>query len=142
MSPAPKIPNNDSVARMAALIVNKEISRLVGPTGALGLMKIGALVKLIHPLYRAYYDVVDKGEIHLNDVQRHFSPAVWAAMPTAKRRQLAAGIRKEAEQLKAQIHQMMLVLHKNDTQLATLTGKGRAALDLVMAELMGEEAAL
>jgi hypothetical protein len=133
-----KTPNNPQVSKMAALIVNKEISRMVGPNGALGLVRLGALLKLVHPLYRAYYDTVDKGEIHLDQVQQYFSPEAWALMTRPKRELLEAGIKKEVERIKKQIQAMMLVLHQNDTDLATLTGPGQAALELVMQELMGE----
>lgn len=132
-----KTPNNDAVAQMAELIVKKEITRMLGPAGGLTLMKIGALMQLIHPLYKHYFDVVDTGVIQLETIQGYFSPAMWAKMSNAKKRLLEVGIRKEVEHQKKQIHNMAMVLWENDTQLATLSPKGQAALGFVMQELMG-----
>lgn len=136
--PSIKVPNNDAVAEMARLIVKKEIGRMIGTKGARGLMRISAILSLVHPEYRAYYDILDKGEIKLDTIYKHFSPEVWAAMPTAKRRTLEAGIKKEVELVKKRIHEMSMVLWQNDTELSTLSLKGQAALQLVMSELMGE----
>jgi hypothetical protein len=130
-------PNNDAVAKMAELIVKKEITRMLGPAGGLALMKIGALLQLVHPLYKHYYDVVDTGVIQLEDVAKHFSKEVWAAMTSAKRRTLESAIKKEVGRQKQQIHNMAMVLWENDTQLATLSPKGQAALSFVMQELLG-----
>ena len=132
-----KTPNNDAVAQMAGLIVNKEITRMLGPTGARALMKIGALLQLVHPLYKDYYDVVDKGVIQLETIAGYFSPEMWAKMSSAKKRQLEAAIRKDVERTKKQVHEMSMVLWQNDKELATLSEKGQAALAFVMKELMG-----
>lgn len=133
-----KPPANNAVSQMAAIIVSKEVSRLLGPEGALKLMKIAALLKMIHPLYQFYYDAVDQGSIQLETVKHYFGAEAWAKMSTPKRKLLAVGIVKEVESVKQQVYTHMLYLHKNDAELATLSPSGQAALELVMRELTGE----
>lgn len=133
-------PTNETVARMAAIIVSKEVTRILGPKGAMELMKIAALNQLIHPRYRAYYDAVDKGEIHLESVKHYFSPDAWAMLSNPKRRTLEAAIRKEVEKVKKNIHTHMLYLHQNDVELATLSAEGQAMLQQALLELTGEGA--
>ncbi|AMJ65023.1 hypothetical protein [Hymenobacter sp. PAMC 26628] len=139
MSPTPKTPNNDAVGQIAEIIVSKEVTRILGPAGARDLMKIGALLKLIHPLYQAYYDALDTAGIRLDTVQQYFSPGAWTALTNPKRRLLEAGIRKEVESVKKQIQTHMLYLRKNEAELATLNPAGQAMLESVLRELMGEE---
>lgn len=133
-----KTPSNVAIARMATLIVSKEVSRMIGPDGAMNLIYIGAIQKLIFPRYRRYYDAVDIGFIDLATVHQHFSPEAWKLMSAAKLKLLEAGIRKEVESVRQQIHGQMLVLHRNEVELATLTGQGQAAVELTMQELTGQ----
>ena len=140
MKPALKTPSNDTVSQMARLIVSKEVSRIIGPAGAHQLIRIGALLLQIRPLYQAYFDAVDQGVIQLETVKHYFSPELWALMSQPKLRTLEAGIRKEVESVKKQISGHMAYLNKNAQELATLTPAGQAALELVLRELTGEAA--
>ncbi|MDF7810482.1 hypothetical protein [Hymenobacter sp. YC55] len=137
-TPNLRTPNNVTVAKMATVIVSKEVTRMIGPDGATNLLKIGALLKLILPLYQKYFDAVDTGVIQLEDVKGHFSPAAWTALTNPKRRLLEEAIKKEVEAVKQQIASHMLYLEHNAHQMETLGPDGLAALENIMRELTGE----
>jgi hypothetical protein len=137
--PALKTPTNDAVAKMAPIIVSKEISRLLGTEGAQQLIRIGAHMLQIKPLYEAYFDAVDAGTINLETIRNYFSPEAWAMLQTpAKLRALETAIRKEVENVKKIIGGHMAYLNKYAQQLETLGPEGQAALQLVLLELTGE----
>lgn len=133
-------PSTVTLSSIAKNLVNQEIARVIGPEGAMLCLKIAAHLQLIHPLYRQYFDLVDKGEIQLETMRKYFSDEAWAKLGNPQKRALEKYIRQEVEKTRVQIAAHMFQLDDNEREMRTLSPAGQEALAHVLRELTGEEA--
>jgi hypothetical protein len=131
-------PSIDKLAKIAANLVDQEITRIIGPEGAIVCLKISGLLQMVLPLYQQYFDMVDQGEINLETIQKYFSERAWAMLGTPQRKILEKCIKQEVEKARKQIAAHMFQLDDNDRQARKLSPAGQQALAHVLLELTGE----
>jgi hypothetical protein len=134
-------PSTATLSSIAKNLVDQEITRIIGPEGAIVCLKISAYLQLVHPLYQQYYDLVDKGEITLETIRGYFSAEAWAKIGNPQKRMLEKFIRQEVQKTRELIAVHMFQLDDNEREMRTLSPAGKEALAVVLRELTGEEAA-